>query len=274
MSSEEWNHSGRYTDYMVQKKLWNQMDIELKNGKNSAQCNICGHVGGPFLIRKLQYFDWANSFSGDLDLRESLVCTNCGSSSRDRMLVWGIKQCLKESGIISTWKENKAIRILESAGRRNHPHYLKQRYAYYNTEYDLKKIKQKVDLSKYSDFQNLHFEDEYFDFVISSDVFEHIRLYKNALKEVFRVLNKNGKFILQVPYCDIWKNNLIKVKPEDDKDVFLTTPEYHAGNTLVYRIYGREFLNDLSAVGFSVDYICKQIPQHMISFQPIIICTK
>lgn len=274
MDNEKNSFFGKYTDFIVQKKLWNQVDIQLKNAASSAQCNICGHVGGTFLIRKLPYFDWANSFSGDLDLRESLVCENCDSSSRDRMLVWAIRKCLNESGIISAWKENKTIRMLESAGRRNHPLYLKQKYEYYNTEYDSEKVQQKVDPLKYADFQDLHFEDEHFNFVISSDVFEHIRLYKNALKEIFRVLKKDGKFILQVPYCDGWEKNLIKVKPDGEKDVFLTTTEYHAGNTLVYRIYGNELLKDLKDVGFEVDYILQQIPEHLISLQPIFICSK
>ena len=266
--------NGKNNQILEQEKFWNKVDEELKNALKSAKCNICGYDGGSFLIKKLPYFDWAKSFPGDLDLRESLVCKNCNSTSRDRMFIWTLGKCLNETGTLANWKENKSIRILESEGLRNHPLYLKRNYEYLNTKFDPQKIKENIDPLKYADFQNLHYENEYFDFVISSDVFEHIRLYKKALCEVFRVLKKGGKFILQVPYCDIWPKTLIKVKPEGDKDIFLTTPEYHAAKTLVYRIYGRELLDDLKEVGFEVDYTCKQIPQFMISLQPIIVCTK
>jgi hypothetical protein len=251
--------------------LWDSVDPELRNALGTATCNIC-NKGKTFTIKKLPHFDWADSFPGNLDLRESLVCEECGSSSRDRMYIWALGKCLNEFGPLVNWSVNKNIKILESAGRRRHPQELDLRYEYYNTEYIPEKIKSEP--NKYADFQNLHFPDECFDFVISSDVFEHIRLHMHALREVCRVLKNRGRFILQVPYCDIWPKNYVKVRPDGESDIFFTEPEYHAANTLVYRIYGKELHSELKEAGFDVTYICKQIPEFMISLQPIFICSK
>jgi ubiquinone/menaquinone biosynthesis C-methylase UbiE len=47
--------------------------------------------------------------------------------------------------------------------------------------------------------ENLPFSDNYFDEVICVDVIEHVRDDKKALKEMNRVLKKDGKLILTVP---------------------------------------------------------------------------
>ena len=54
---------------------------------------------------------------------------------------------------------------------------------------------------KIGDAQNLQFQDEKFDFVISNDFFEHIS-YKekyNVTKEVSRVLKPGGRFVIKTP---------------------------------------------------------------------------
>lgn len=43
--------------------------------------------------------------------------------------------------------------------------------------------------------------ENYYDIVICNEVFEHINEPLNALKEIHRVLKKNGKLILTVPQC-------------------------------------------------------------------------
>ena len=77
---------------------------------------------------------------------------------------------------------------------------------------DLSEIEQKNGLAqcrklginveyKIGDVQNLQFEDETFDFVISNDFFEHINHQEkiNVIKEVYRVLKPGGSFVLSTP---------------------------------------------------------------------------
>ncbi|HOP79774.1 MAG TPA: glycosyltransferase, partial [Armatimonadota bacterium] len=68
--------------------------------------------------------------------------------------------------------------------------------------------------------------------------------------------------------------NQVLVQPDGDEDIFLTEPQYHAQNTLVYRIYGREFLDDLRSAGFEVEYATASSVKDGISHQGIIVCRK
>jgi len=236
-----------------------------------AVCNVCGHARGfrvgTAVVCNLK-FD-----AGSANLRENLVCEQCGSISRDRMLIWALGKSLGKREPLCSWKEDKTVRILDATGVRAHPAFLENKFDYFNTKYDPEKIREGKDPRRFADFQHLHYPDNYFDCVLASDVLEHIRLNGEAFQEVFRVLRPEGCFLLQVPYVHSKKTE-IRVKVEGDRDVFLLPPEYHAERTLVYRIYGRDLLDKLREMGFSVDYIESEIPEHMISRQSIIICTK
>ena len=49
----------------------------------------------------------------------------------------------------------------------------------------------------------LPLEDDYFDLIICNHVLEHIENDEDAIKELYRVLKKDGKAILQVPISNI-----------------------------------------------------------------------
>lgn len=53
----------------------------------------------------------------------------------------------------------------------------------------------KIDINK----EKIPFPDNYFDYVVCSEVLEHLSNHDNALSEIFRVLKPNGKFIGTVP---------------------------------------------------------------------------
>ncbi len=170
--------------------------------------------------------------------------------------------------------ENKKIKIIEASGQRGHPPVLESKFTYYNTEFDPDAIKENKDPKKYADFQNLHYEDQLFDYVLASDVFEHVRLDDNGFSEINRTLKPGGYFIMTVPFGYNLENSLIRVQPEGDKDIFLLPPEYHDADTLVYRIYGKDIFPKLNKLGFNVCYLRIQIPQHAISNQEVFICRK
>ena len=270
-------------DEVAQEKFLKYINPELKSRFTTASCNICGNSGTPFLVKRRKLTDqdqkennknWPKSPAGDDGLSETLACKSCRSISRDRMLIWNLAKALDRKGPLEEWKEDKSIRILDSSAQRSYPIFLDEKFDYFNTYYNPEKIKAGEEKKQYADFQNLHYEDEFFEIVLSSMVFEHIRLHVKAFKEVYRVLRKGGKFLLQIPYNHGWDKTLIKVEPQGDKDIFLTEPEYHEGHTLVYRIYGRDLLDLLGEIGFSVEYISTQMPEFMIPLQQIIICTK
>jgi len=209
-----------------------------------------------------------------IKFRESLQCENCQSISRDRILMWVLANCIEKKDSIADVTENENIKILESTATRGHAQVLDEKFHYFNIEYEPEKISESKEPEKYADLQNLHFDDNYFDYVLTSDVFEHIRLDDNAFSEVFRSLSPDGYFIMTVPFNYESVDSLIKVKPVGNQDVFLASPEYHAAHTLVYRIYGRDIFKKLTKYGFNVLYLQVQIPQYAISKQEIFLCRK
>jgi ubiquinone/menaquinone biosynthesis C-methylase UbiE len=62
-------------------------------------------------------------------------------------------------------------------------------------------LPKKVKVQKASLF-SLSFKDNYFDFVVCSEVLEHVRDDVKALKELHRVLKPNGKLVITVPHSD------------------------------------------------------------------------
>lgn len=64
-------------------------------------------------------------------------------------------------------------------------------------------------LKKIEDGGKLPFKDSFFDFIIASDVLEHVYDTENAFAELARVLRKNGKILISVPYNGILKRTII-----------------------------------------------------------------
>ena len=206
--------------------------------------------------------------------REGNLCANCSASSRHRavMYVFGVWLGMNELPL-AAWQPHKHLRILESSGRGSYPMMLKEKFEYYNTEYNPESDLINKPFTRYADFQKLAYPDEQFDIVIATDVFEHVREDDKAFPEVFRVLKKDGVFILTVPYNHDWEETLIRVRVEGDKDIHLLPPEYHGGGgqTLAYRTYGRDLLKRLNEYGFSVGYLDLEVSNHGIGRQSVIV---
>jgi SAM-dependent methyltransferase len=189
------------------------------------------------------------------------------------MLMYGLAVSLGKRLPIREWPADRSFRIFETAGYRGHPSFLGEKYDYYNTKYDPKKIAARADVRCYADVQNLPYPSEFFDCALSSDVFEHVRLDDRGFCEIFRVLKPGGVFVLQAPYGHIPDTHVL-VRPEGDKDIFLEPPQYHAEHTLVYRIYGVDLLDRLRNLGFCVTRLHIAMPEYGISAQDTFLARK
>ncbi len=225
-------------------------------------CNICGYCG-----------EFADPTRGS-NLRESLVCGFCGSRSRDRMLIHTMGTALGRTAPVRHWRPDSSLRILETTGHGAHPYFLGQKFDYYNPRYDPDQIAAGGDPRIFADVQSLPYENGFFDCVLSSDVFEHVRLDQRGFSEVFRVLKPGGAFVLQAPYDPAMTETRILVEVRGDQDIFLVPPQYHARHTLVYRIYGPDLPAQLQRHGFSVTHIDSAIPHHAISRQDVFLARK
>jgi SAM-dependent methyltransferase len=88
------------------------------------------------------------------------------------------------------------------------------------------------------------FENESFDLVITSDVFEHLPDVASAVREVMRTLKPGGAHIFTVPWVR-WSKTLVRALLKDGVVQHLEKPDYHGNpidesGSLVFTEWGAE----------------------------------
>jgi ubiquinone/menaquinone biosynthesis C-methylase UbiE len=99
------------------------------------------------------------------------------------------------------------------------------------------------------DVTNLQFQDEYFDIVYCSHVLEHVIDDLIAMKEMWRVLKRDGWAIINVP---------VSSRRETFEDIMVVDPlerEMLFGQGDHVRIYGKDYITRLRSCGFFVKEI-------------------
>ena len=169
-------------------------------------------------------------------------CYKCGSRDRERLVFVYLRDKLN---IL----ENKQIRILHLAPEKRIRTVLHEmNFENYICGDLFMKGYSYPDYVQNMNVLNLPFEDNYFDVVICNHLLEHVPNDIDAMKELFRVLKKNGEAILQVP---ISKNS-----KKTYEDFSITNPEERIaafGQFDHVRIYGQDYVNRLSSVGFIIE---------------------
>ena len=109
---------------------------------------------------------------------------------------------------------------------------------------------------------NMIFNDATFDLIICNHVLEHIVDDRAAMREIYRVLKKDGIGILQVPIDksleETYEDNTIVSKKQRDK---------HFGQYDHVRVYGVDYKDRLENTGFIVNLLnyTNQIEDNLIS---------
>jgi hypothetical protein len=145
------------------------------------QCNICGWTG--------------RSPVSAISSREQPSCCGCGSTLRFRSIIAALtKELLGDIVPLSQQSVNKNIRGLGMSDADVYASPLEQKYSYQNSFYDKKPMLDATDLSSWrSGFE--------YNFVISSDVYEHIPFPVDvAFHNLFNLLGPGGVCIFSVPY--------------------------------------------------------------------------
>ncbi len=178
----------------------------------------------------------------DSNLRENVICPFCRSFNRVRQLY----------AVFSLFEKSRDIRIwnMESSGS------LHQRLladygnnyfysAYFGEGIDSGRF---VDGVRHEDVRRTSFPNDYFDFVLSSDVLEHVPYPERAFHEISRILKPGGRLIFTVPFLDSSEKSDTRAVINDAGDIqFVKEPLYHGDplrprGILVFTIFGWEVL--------------------------------
>lgn len=217
----------------------------------TSTCSICGHQS------TFKYFGGS--------VRESYRCSSCKGSLRERS---------QSSIIINLYAESapsfselvqedsfRKLRIFEPGIMgpfrkyfANHPIYLKSFY------HENSKFGEVVDGVINEDLQKLTMESNYWDLIITSDIFEHIRKPFLAFSEIHRTLKKGGKHIFTIPTSHPWEEQTIsRVDTASADDIFVLPPVYHGngagGKSLVYTDFGKDLIMELEKLGMKTEYV-------------------
>lgn len=166
-------------------------------------------------------------------------CSNCGASDRDRLYAMYIKEILRNN--------EKIINMLDIAPSKSLTSFIKKfpKIKYKTADLYMEKVNDNIDIT------NMPYADESFDVIICSHVLEHIENDIKALKELYRILNKNGWGILMVPI------NLHLEK--DYENPSAKTPEErwkHFGQNDHVRIYSKQgFIKKVLAANFKIQQL-------------------
>lgn len=150
---------------------------------------------------------------GTKKLRTNAECPKCRAAERDRIeRIWLEKQ---------NWGGGEDV--LHFAPEAGQYEYLSKKFINYwpvDIDSNMKNIK------KVEDITNISFEDDTFDLIICNQVLEHVIQDEKSIRELARVLRKNGRCLITVPIddnnptlCEEWINTTalrIKFYGEDN----------------------------------------------------------
>lgn len=219
-------HFARYL-YFASKAYLVKNYLLFNNHGKGAYCVICNNESSKFLSHRD---------------RTNVVCVNCGSFDRDRLIYAFLKS---ETNILDS-----SIRLLHFAPEECLYRIFKKydNITYHPADispelynYSLTKI-ERIDITK------IPYPDNFFDMVLCNHVLEHVKNDIRAIKELRRVLKPSGWGILQVPIdlnrVETYEDSSIK-KPHERK--------IHFGQEDHLRVYGRDYVNILEDNGFKVE---------------------
>lgn len=168
--------------------------------------------------------------------RENALCPNCLSLERHRLMWLFLK---KKTDFFSVNK--KVLHIApESCFINKFKNFHGDNYITADLESPLAKVK--------LDVHEMPFEDNSYDVVLCSHVMEHVADDHKAMSEIYRVLNKGGFTILQIPLF----YPLPLVTYEDSSITDPKEREKAFGQDDHVRLYGKDYADKIRAVGFDV----------------------
>ena len=253
-------------------QIWPSIDSKsrldkalLRLGLIPGRCNICGSFT-VFLIRNDMF-------------REGVSCAACASVNRQRQMaavllsqVLGTRNRVPWLASISNITESTVVWNAEAtrALHKKLQHHLGANYI--SSEYLSPDLQSGdiIDNTLHVDIQATHFKDNSIDYILTSDVLEHVPFPLRAIKETYRILKPGGCHIFTVPfYKHRFSNETRAIVNAQGEVEHLHKPWYHEDpmsddGVLVYTVFAPELLCQLEACGFDATLQILRSPVHGI----------
>ena len=212
-------------------------------------CTVCGHTG--YLRRE------------ERSIRETYRCGNCGASLRYREQARLIldnfsRENSRHLADLVNEAEFQNLRIYEP-GLIGPFRKFFQKLPGYSSSYFWEEVKpgEYKDGVQCQDLMNLTYEDNSFDLMLSSDIFEHVRKPFAGFGEVNRVLKPGGFHIFSIPSdYPIPSETVFRVDTSGPEDVFVLPRHHHSepmgGKSLVYTDFGEDMTRIMAADGIAL----------------------
>ena len=212
-------------------------------------CTVCGHAG--YLRRE------------ERSIRETYRCGGCGASLRyreqARLILDNFSR--EDSGHLADLvneAEFQGLRIYEPGLIGPFRKMCNKLPGYCNSYFweDVLPGEFREDV-QCQDLMNLTYEDNSFDLVLSSDIFEHVRKPFAGFQEVNRVLKPGGFHIFSIPPMHPMRpKTVFRVDTSGPEDVFVLPRHYHSapmgGKSLVYTDFGEDMTRIMAADGIDL----------------------
>jgi SAM-dependent methyltransferase len=208
-----------------------------------GRCTVCGRLTIFFCLDR-------DSF------RNSMICLFCRSASRSRHVAQAILDIVGGGGTsIADLPATGEVTIYNTATDDCFSRVLRDYHGCFNSCYK-DGLAPGTEISPRTSCQNIEaltYADGSFDFVITEDIFEHVRHPEKGFREIYRVLRPGGYHVFTVPF-HFDRPTLVRVDTSGAEDVYLLPPEYHGdplrGTILAYRTFGIDLFEELNEIGF------------------------
>ena len=154
-----------------------------------------------------------------------VFCSNCGSISRERATIDALNTYFpdwRSKAVHELSPRPSRAKIMQSQFRQ----YQEGNYSYSYFFEDIPPGEYKGE-ARCENLEQLTYLDESFDFLITTDVFEHINNPLLAFTEIGRVLKRGGAHIFTIPYNGNAKTKF-RVIEREGRTIYLDKPRYHS----------------------------------------------
>lgn len=196
------------------------------------------------------------TFGSRVNLREGLVCPDCGMSNRGRLLYLAVVEQLAGNAAADGIALLEQTTPLYRQLRRQVPMLAGSEFldpAYRSgVLYPFR-----GEPVRHESITALSYADASLQLIVHNDVLEHVHAYRDALRETARVLVPGGTTIFSMPFFMSRGSEAELARPlPDGGNEFFGPPEYHGDGVrpegiLTYYHFGWKLLDDLREAGFA-----------------------